>query len=154
MRSTAHGPILSDVSSDLRDVGAQAPPAGGPFGVSLAWTGDQPSRTADAILDLDTARDWTGFRRAASRFAVPAQNLVYADIHGNIGYQAPGRIPIRRTGNDGQVALGRLRRPADDWTGRYVPFRALPSVLDPSDGFVVTANQAVTGQRLPLLPDP
>jgi penicillin amidase len=148
VRSTAHGPILSDVSSDLRDVGAHAPHAGGPYGVSLAWTGDQPSRTADAILDFDTARDWTGFRRAASRFAVPAQNLVYADRAGHIGYQAPGRIPIRRPGNDGQWPSAGWR-PADDWTGRYVPFRALPSVLDPSDGFVVTANQAVTGPGYP-----
>ena len=116
--------------------------------MSLAWTGDLPSRTADAILDLDTAHDWTAFRGAAARFDVPAQNLVYADRAGHIGYQAPGRIPIRRPGNDGQWPSAGWR-PRNDWTGRYIPFRALPSVLDPQDGMVVTANQAVTGPDYP-----
>ncbi len=151
VRSTAHGPILSDVASDLRDVGAQAPVAlaGGPYAVSLSWTGDLPARTADAILDLDTASDWTEFRHAATRFDVPAQNLVYADRAGHIGYQAPGRIPVRGPGNDGRWPSAGWR-PRNDWTGRYLPFRSLPNVLDPEDGFVVTANQAVTGPGYPF----
>jgi penicillin G amidase len=153
VRSTAHGPILSDVSDEIRDVGAQAPVAGGrpdgtSYAVSLAWTGDRPSRTADAILGFDTARDWRTFRRAAARFAVPAQNLVYADRAGHIGYQAPGRIPIRQSGNDG-VWPSAGWRPENDWTGSYVPFAALPNVLDPQEGYVVTANQAAVGPDYP-----
>ena len=74
--------------------------------------------------------------------------MVYADTEGHIGYQAPGLIPIRKSGNDGRYpAEGWL--PADDWTGKYVPFDALPTVLDPDDGFVATANQAVTGDDYP-----
>ncbi len=153
VRSTAHGPILSDVSDQIRDVGTQAPvtgdrPDGTSYAVSLAWTGDQPSRTADAILGFDTAHDWRSFRRAAARFAVPAQNLVYADRAGHIGYQAPGRIPIRQSGNDGLWPSAGWR-PENDWTGSYVPFQALPNVLDPQDGFVVTANQAAVGPGYP-----
>jgi penicillin G amidase len=153
VRSTAHGPILSDVSAQIRDVGTQAPVTGGrpdgtSYAVSLAWTGDEPSRTADAILGFDTARDWRSFRHAASRFAVPAQNLVYADRAGHIGYQAPGRIPIRQSGNDGLWPSAGWR-PENDWTGAYVPFQALPNVLDPRDGFVVTANQAAVGPDYP-----
>jgi penicillin G amidase len=153
VRSTAHGPILSDVSDQIRDVGTQAPVTGGrpdgtSYAVSLAWTGDEPSRTADAILGFDTARDWRSFRHAASRFAVPAQNLVYADRAGHIGYQAPGRIPIRQSGNDGLWPSAGWR-PENDWTGAYVPFQALPNVLDPRDGFVVTANQAAVGPDYP-----
>ena len=110
-----------------------------------------PSNTADAIFEIDRATDWQQFRSAASDFAVPSQNLVYADRDGNIGYQAPGRIPIRKSGNTGDYpALGWLK--ADDWTGKYVPFAALPSVLNPSDGLVATANQAVDRPGLPLLP--
>ena len=79
---------------------------------------------------------------------MPSQNLVYADTDGNIGYQAPGQIPIRKSGNTGDYpALG--WRTSDDWTGKYVPFAALPSVLNPSDGFVATANQAVIGKGYP-----
>ena len=149
VRSTAHGPLLSDVSEDFREIGEVAPTdhtvaRGDGFGVSLAWTALEPSATADAILALDTATDWESFRTAAEQFAVPAQNLVYADREGHIGYQAPGRIPIRKSGNDGYLPAEGWRAD-DDWTGDYVPFDGLPSLLDPDEGFIVTANQAVAG---------
>ena len=116
--------------------------------MSLAWTALTPSRTADAIFDLNTATDWTSFREAVSSFAVPAQNIVYADRDGHIGYQAPGLVPIRKSGNDGlQPQEG--WRSENDWTGDYVPFEGLPHVLDPDEGFVVTANQAVIGPDYP-----
>ena len=140
VRSTAHGPIISDVSDFYGDLAG----SGSSTAVSLAWTALTPSRTADAIFDLDTATDWTSFREAVSSFAVPAQNIVYADRDGHIGYQAPGLVPIRKSGNDGlQPQEG--WRSENDWTGDYVPFEGLPHVLDPDEGFVVTANQAVIG---------
>ncbi len=154
VRSTRHGPLLSDVSSELSTVGADAPVEpgaplrGNGYAVALAWTGLVPSKTADALFEMDRATDWDQFRTAARDFAVPAQNLTYADRAGHIGYQAPGMIPIRKTGNTGDYpAQGWL--PSDDWTGRFVPFDALPSVLDPKDGYVVTANQAVVGRGYP-----
>lgn len=154
VRSTGHGPLLSDVSTQLSTVGANAPAVEDPpasrngYAVSIAWTALTPSNTADAIFEIDRATDWQQFRSAASDFAVPSQNLVYADRAGNIGYQAPGRIPIRKAGNTGDYpALGWLK--SDDWTGKYVPFSALPSVLNPSDGFVATANQAVVAPGYP-----
>jgi penicillin amidase len=73
---------------------------------------------------------------------------VYADREGHIGYQAPGRIPIRKSGNDGTLPAQGWR-PENGWTGDHVPFAGLPSVLDPDEGFVVTANQAVTGPDYP-----
>ncbi|QZY29584.1 penicillin acylase family protein [Nocardioides coralli] len=153
VRSTAHGPLLSDVSETFEEVGRTARPehpVGGrtSFGVSLAWTALEPSPTADAILALNTASDWDEFRDAAARFDVPSQNLVYADREGHIGYQAPGRIPIRQSGNDGYLPAEGWR-PDDDWTGEVVPFDGLPSVLDPEEGYVVTANQQVIGGDYP-----
>ncbi|WP_246456010.1 penicillin acylase family protein [Nocardioides mesophilus] len=154
VRSTRHGPLLSDVSAQLSTVGANsptgadAPDRGNGYGVAISWTALQPSRTADAIFEIDAATGWDEFRSAASDFAAPSQNLVYADRDGHIGYQAPGLIPIRKSGNTGDYpAEGWLA--SDDWTGKYVPFEALPSVLDPDDGFVVTANQAVVGRSYP-----
>lgn len=153
VRSTRHGPILSDVDQELASVGANARAPGGQrpataYAVSLEWTALTPSDTMDAVLEIDRATDWSEFRTAARDFAVPAQNLVYADTAGHIGYQAPGQVPIRRSGNDGLVpSAGWLRR--DDWTGRYVPFDALPSELDPAQGFIATANQAVVGPGYP-----
>ena len=154
VRSTRHGPLLSDVSAELSSVGANADvPAGAParengYGVALAWTALTPRPTADAIFALDKASSWLEFREAARSFAVPSQNLVYADTDGNIGYQAPGAIPIRLDGRTGDYpAAGWL--PKNDWSGRYVPFDRLPTVYNPAEGFIVTANQAVTGPGYP-----
>ncbi len=151
VRSTSHGPLLSDVSEEFTEVGelvgdGRTPPPGGEYAVSLAWTALDPSPTADAILALNLASDWDEFREAAASFDVPSQNLVYADREGHIGYQAPGRIPIRDSGNDGYLPAEGWRS-QDDWTGQYVPFEALPSVLDPDEGFLVTANQDVIDGR-------
>ncbi len=154
VRETRHGPLLSDVSAELSTVGAnspvgeEAPARDNGYGVAIAWTALQPNNTADAIFALDAATGWDEFREAARSFATPSQNMVYADREGHIGYQAPGLIPIRKSGNDGSYpAEGWLA--SNDWTGSFVPFDALPTVLDPEDGFVVTANQAVTGRDYP-----
>ncbi|WP_310529171.1 penicillin acylase family protein [Nocardioides sp.] len=153
IRETAHGPLLSDVSQELSTVGANAPTdqpgeRGNGYAVALQWTALEPTTTADAVLSLNRAGNWDEFRAAASDFAVPAQNLVYADREGHIGYQAPGRVPIRKSGNTGEMpAEGWLS--ANDWTGDYIPFDGLPNVLDPEEGFIVTANQAVTNEDYP-----
>ncbi|WP_460810782.1 penicillin acylase family protein [Nocardioides salsibiostraticola] len=159
VRSTRHGPLISDVNdltSEIAEISpqvlAQTDPradltsdASTEYAIALEWTALQPGTTADAILALNRASDWDEFRAAAADFAVPAQNLVYADKEGHIGYQAPGQIPIRQSGNDGRLpSPGWL--PENDWTGEFVPYDALPSVLDPDEGFVVTANQAVIGR--------
>jgi penicillin G amidase len=152
VRSTRHGPLLSDVHAQLRravirsTTGREAAAGGWQAGVSLRWTALQPGRTAEAIFRLNAARDWTQFRSAAELLEVPAQNLVYADVEGHIGYQAPGRIPVRREGTGEWAVPG--------WTSRYewegwVPFDKLPSVLDPKQGYIVTANQAVAPASYP-----
>jgi penicillin amidase len=154
VRATKHGPLMSDVSAQLSTVGANAPGGtnapdrGNGYAVALSWTGLVPSNTADAVFEFDKARSWEQFRDAARDFAAPSQNLVYADRDGHIGYQAPGLIPIRKSGNNGDYPAQGWN-PSNDWTGKYVPFDALPSVLDPRDGFVATANQAVIGESYP-----
>ena len=166
VRSTDHGPLLSDLKAvderldavDLTDDGlvdqlaevgdADEAAAGDPWevGVSLSWTALQPHPTADALLALDLATDWKSFRAALSDFAAPGQNVVYADTRGHIGYQATGLVPIRGRGNDGRTpAAGWL--PDTGWTGRFVPYDALPHVLDPESGIIATANQAVIDPR-------
>jgi penicillin G amidase len=155
VRSTHHGPLLSDVSRQLSTVGANAPVGedapdrGNGYAVALAWTALTPNRTADAIFMINRASNWSQFRDAAREFAAPSQNMVYADREGHIGYQAPGMIPIRKSGHTGDYPAEGWS-PANDWTGNYVPFDALPSLLDPDGGMVVTANQAVIGEDYPF----
>ena len=162
VRETANGPIISDVADidDYVAVGAdapvpapgtassllQAPSRGKGYAVALRWTALTPAPTYDAFDLLNTARSWSQFRKAGQSLAVPAQNLLYADVNGNIGYQAPGAIPVRE-GYDGKW-------PVPGWDSRYrwngtVPFEALPSVLNPPEGWIVTANQAVIGPDYP-----
>ncbi|MFD0808279.1 penicillin acylase family protein [Nocardioides caeni] len=169
VRSTDHGPLLSDLAElsddggrldsgvdytddglvdqldQVGDAAAEAGPdtgEGTELGVSLAWTALEPRPTADALLALNMASDWDSFRTALAGFAAPGQNVVYADTEGHIGYQATGLVPIRRRGNDGrQPAAGWL--PETGWTGRHIPYEDLPSVLDPEGGVITTANQAV-----------
>jgi penicillin amidase len=90
--------------------------------------------------------NWDEFRAALRDWDVPSQNFVYADRAGNIGYQTPGRSPIRASGD------GRLPVPgwtdAYDWTG-YIPFEELPSAFNPPQGFIATANNAVVGAGYP-----
>lgn len=144
VRSTRHGPLLSDASEELRKV-VTAPEVGGEsYGVALRWTALDPGRTADALFALNRAGNWDEFRAAAALFEVPAQNIVYADVDGNIGYQSPGRIPVRGKGDGKWFAPG--WDTAYDWTG-YIPFNELPSVRNPDRGYVVTANQAVIGDQ-------
>ncbi len=156
VRSSVHGPVLSDVDATYASVGANAPVAtpdrlaqrGTGYAVSLAWTALSRTRTAEAVFAIDRARNWEEFRAAARKFAAPSQNMVYADRDGHIGYQAPGRIPIRKPANRGNYPSPGWD-PAYDWTGDYVPFAALPSVLDPEEGFIATANQAPVDPAYP-----
>ncbi|MGW5350028.1 penicillin acylase family protein [Streptomyces sp. NPDC004031] len=153
VRETTNGPVISDRSDEIREVGQTAPvdnPPGGVnsgYAVALNWTALKPSKTMDAVFELDRATDFEQFRDAAKDFAVPSQNLIYADskgAHGHIGYQAPGQVPIRADGDDGTY-------PVPGWDSRYdwkgtIPFQAMPYEYDPERGYIVTANQAVIDQ--------
>jgi penicillin G amidase len=89
------------------------------------------------FIQINRARNWQEFREGVKRFPGPGQNFVYADVDGNIGYQASGRLPIRK-GFDGDVPVPGTGE--FEWQG-IVPFEELPSVYNPPSGFVVTANQ-------------
>jgi penicillin G amidase len=154
IRTTNNGPLLSDVSDDLKTIAkkpdvdpsgaptdvASSPDAGVSYAVALKWTALTPGATMDALFAIDEATDWTQFRAAAAQFVVPAQNMIYADVNGNIGYQSPGQIPIRGKGDGRWPAPG--WDSAYDWTG-YIPFDQLPSEENPPDGYFATANQPV-----------
>ena len=158
IRRTVHGPIVSDVIDSVGRVGRNAlvrlVPQQDTYAVSLAWTGLTPNTSADSIFGMDAATDFTEFRAAATKFAVPSQNLVYADTAGHIGYQSPGLVPIRSTSVP-NTPPGYWPAPGwdsqYDWKG-FVPFEQLPWTYDPPEGFVVTANNQVTSATGPQVP--
>jgi penicillin amidase len=148
IRASRHGPLMSDVDDQLKGVtlggsGRQGPSTG-PYAVALSWTALSPGRTMDAVLALDRATGFAQFRAAARLLVAPSQNLLYADTHGNIGYQLPGDIPVRNRGNGRTPSPG--WDPHYDWTGR-IPFAELPYAYNPPSGFLVAANQPIIGPQ-------
>ena len=147
IRSSRHGPLLSDVSDQLQQMGAQqATPGSEGYAVAVGWTGSTPGRSMDALFGLNRAGNFEQFRAAAARLSAPSQNLLYADVDGNIGYQLPGDIPRRGRG-DGQL-------PSPGWDSRYdwtgtIPFAQLPYAYNPPSGYLVAANQQVVGRQYP-----
>ena len=132
VRITRHGPIISQLlSGEKRQI-------------ALRWT--LYDGLKDPFFDIDNAQNWSEFTRALSEWNAPAQNVVYADVDGHIGYHATGKIPIRATGDGSLPADGSDDR--SEWTG-YVPFDQLPNISDPPWGLIATANGRVTPDKYP-----
>jgi penicillin amidase len=147
IRSSPHGPLLSDVDQRLQQVSAsRTTPGTAPYAVALSWTALQPGRTMDALLALDQAQNFAEFRAATALLSAPSQNFIYADTAGNIGYQLAGAVPLRRKGNGTKPSPG--WDPSYGWQGT-IPFAKLPYVLNPPSGFIVAANQQVIGAQYP-----
>ncbi len=132
VKITRHGPIISEIIP------------GESRRVALRWTLYDGLRMP--FFDVDTAQNWVEFRKAFSQLDAPGQNVVYADVDGNIGYQATGHIPIRASGDGSLPVSG-----ADDtheWTS-YIPFDKLPSIYNPPSGVIATANGRITPDGYP-----
>ncbi len=138
VRSTRHGPIITDIAKGASDA------------LALRWTAlDARDHTLVAFMGVNLAQNWREFQAAMADYHVPIQNWVYADVEGNIGYMAFGALPVRAKG-DGTV-------PVPGWTGEYewtgyVPLPEMPQIANPTRGYVVTANnQALPEASLPVV---
>jgi penicillin G amidase len=140
VRITRHGPIVSDAinanNAESREPGPKPPPL---EPLAFRWTAlDRTDTTVASFLRLNEARNWDEFTAALRDFVSPSQNFVYADVDGHIGYYAPGRIPLRASGDGSMPADGWSG--AAEWTG-WIPFDELPHLYDPPSHVIVTANQ-------------
>jgi penicillin G amidase len=125
LRFSRHGPIVYE-------------DAGRHLAYALRWTGSEPGTAGYlAGLALDRARGGKDFREALRRWKMPGENFVYADVDGNIGYQAAGLAPVRRKGT------GLLPAPGGsgeyDWVG-FRRLEELPNAWNPAEGFLATSN--------------
>jgi penicillin amidase len=138
VRVTRHGPLVSDAINAINAASPKTPKPAPLDPLAFRWSAlDDGDTTLQAFLKLNEAQNWAQFTEALREFVAPSQNFVFADVNGHIGYYAPGRIPLRASG-DGS-------RPADGWTGDsewtgWVPFEELPHLYDPPEHFIVTAN--------------
>jgi penicillin amidase len=133
---TRHGPIVREEAGKS---------------YAVRWTALDPGGLGNTYIWLSTANNWGEFRDILKRVWGPGQNVVYADVDGNIGYAMAARVPIRKKGH-GEVPVS---GDTDDyeWTG-YIPFDQLPQALNPDSGLIVTANARVVGPNYkPYLTD-
>lgn len=114
--------------------------------ISMRWTGNDYSNELRSIYLLNRAGNWNEFRDALSTFGAVSQNVIYADIEGNIGIQTAGAVPIRRSGNPIFILPGHTDEA--DWTG-MLPFEELPYTYNPPEGFVASANNKTAGDEYP-----
>ena len=124
LRYTRHGPVVYEDRANHKA-----------YAVRAAWM-ERGGAPYLASLRMDQARSWEEFREACSYSYIPAENMVWIDRAGNIGWQAVAIAPIRRNWS------GLVPVPGDgryEWDG-YLPVRDLPHVLNPPQGYFATAN--------------
>ncbi len=129
---TRHGPIIFEQTGKR---------------YALRWTALDPKlNSSDSSYLINRARNWKEFSAALTSFTAPAQNIVYADVDGHIGYHVAGVVPIRNQG-DGSVPYDGATD-AGEWVN-HVPTDKLPQLFDPPSGIILTANQRIVGTDYP-----
>lgn len=140
VRSTRHGPVISDVVEE----GA---PAGQILALQATFLSDE-DRSIEAQWLVDRASSRDDWLKALRLYAGPPENMVYADREGNIGFMVPGLIPVRARGD------GRAPVPGQstdfDWTG-FIPFDELPRTENPASGYIASANNKIVPDSYPYL---
>lgn len=132
--TTHHGPIISGNPND---------------GQALAFRYTATAETNlgfESIRHMLTATDTTALDAAMRQWVDPGNNLVSADVHGNIGYLNRGKIPIRSMAN--------AWLPVPGWTGEHewqghIPFDEMARSHNPDCGLIVTANNRIVGHDYP-----
>jgi|GEM_PF-187928 len=132
-RETPFGGVITDGSVLSSGGGAKAT---GP--VAMMWRGRRPSDEISAFLDANRAQDWAQFRAAWASYAVSAQNMLYADVEGNIGQLLAMEFDPA-AGRTASLPLGDPKNPAHRW-GTALKSTDLPSTLNPGSGYLVSAN--------------
>ena len=133
LRFTVHGPVVSVDTARKRAIAIR--------GIH----GEPGTASYLASLSLDRAQNWKEFQEAMTRWLMPSENMIYADVDGNIGWVAGGIMPKR-------TWSGLLPVPGDgrfEWDG-FVPGMELPRAYNPPDGFIATSNHNILPPNYPI----
>lgn len=134
LKFTHRGPVISD----FRDIKDQA--------ITMQWTGNLPSNEVRTMYLLNHGRNWDDFRNALRTMTSISQNVIYADVYGNIGLQTAAGVPMRNDGNGLFIYPGHTSQ--YNWTG-LVPFEELPFSFNPPGGKISTANNRTIDESYP-----
>lgn len=139
VRETRWGPVLSDAPLLKRENGPQ---------FALRWAGHQVSDEVGAMMNVSRATNFQEFRRAFKTFAVSGQNMLYADVDGNIGQVAAAKLPSRENGLPADVLVTPAQ--SDAAWANMVDVSSLPVTINPTDGFLLSANNRPAPADVPL----
>ena len=124
LKYTRHGPVLLEDRAHRKA-----------YALRSAWL-ERGGAPYLASLRMDQASTWAEFRTASTYNNMPAENMIWADRTGSIGWQAAGIQPRRSNWS------GLLPVPGDgrfEWNG-FLPIDQLPNEANPARGFIGTAN--------------
>jgi penicillin amidase len=137
LKFTQHGPVIYEDAQKHR-------------AFALRWVGQEPGTAGYlASLSLNRAQNWQQFYKALSRWKVPSENLMYADVDGNIGWVAAGMTPIRKGWNGLLPVPGASGK--YEWQG-FRSVREMPQAYNPAKHYIATANHNIMppGYKNPL----
>jgi penicillin amidase len=128
--STVNGPIFNLIFPELNI----------PQSISLKWVGWEKSDELYSFIKLSESKNWNDFENALRSYSLPAQNFVFADITGNIGYRLGGKVPVRtyESGLLPQIAYQK----GNQWQG-WIEYSKMPSMYNPEKGWIATANNQI-----------
>ena len=131
---TVHGPLINDVTR------------GGDHAISLCSKSLEPIHIADALFNLNTAKNISDFSAAIEMINAPQLNMAYGDVEGNIALLVTGRVPVRKRGN-GQL-------PLTGWTGEFdwdgeIPLEKMPKIINPQSGYLISCNNKIIADDYP-----
>ncbi len=136
IRFSRNGPIVDEIlPAPARNTGP----------VSLRWMGHEPCDEITSMLNLARAGNASEFRESLRTWIVPTFSFGFADVDGHIGYQSSGHLPIKEE-------WGRGYRPgwdSDQAWQEIIPFDAMPSIADPSSGWIRSANNRTAPEDFP-----
>lgn len=136
--STHHGPLVyHEAHPDNR--------TNFPVGHAMRWVANEADGSdLMTFYYLNRASNYADYREALTHFISPAQNFIFGSNTRDIAITPNGRVPLKWQGQGRFLLDGEL--PEHDWQG-WIPYEHLPTVRNPEQGFLSSANQ------FPVAPD-
>lgn len=142
VRYTHHGPVVYDNESQKKEGDHENIPVG----EALRWIAHDESNEFMCFYLLNRGKNYDDYRKALTYYTAPAQNFVFADADKDIAITPNGKFPLKYK-DQGKFILDGTD-PADDWHG-WIPYDQNPTVKNPPQDFVRSANQSPTDPTYP-----
>jgi len=141
-RQTCFGPVVTSIAANPR--------RGDEMALKRIPICEPRRDTFRGILDMIRASDAYEFQKALGGWSFPSANCVFGDSRGGIGFKTILSLPIRSSHSllDDRAAHEGWDS-ANDWQGT-LPHELLPQVLNPAQGWLVSANHRPIASFYPL----